>query len=123
MCDQVLKEVKKRRFRTATSQSRHDQPIAPNRLKELPEPPQRPNQVWTGDITYIPSQQEGWLYLAAEMDLCSKRLAVWKLDHSLAAPLVLEAFKLAVRTWSTARQLHHSHPCFQYSSQNFPKTL
>ena len=33
-----------------------------------------PNHVWTGDITYLPTLDEGWLYLAAELDLCSKRL-------------------------------------------------
>ena len=44
------------------------------------------------DITYIPSQQEGWLYLAGELDLCSRRLVGWKLDTSMAAPLVLDAF-------------------------------
>src|SRR6266436_1764212 len=123
MDEQALQAVQKRRFRPPTTQSRHDQPIAPNRLKELPEPPQRPNQVWTGDITSIPSQQEGWLYLAAEMDLCSKRLAGWKLDHSLAAPLVLEAFERAVRSWSTAPQLHHSDRGVQYAAQDFRKAL
>ena len=118
-----LQAVQKRRFRPRTTQSRHDQPIAPNRLKELPEPPQRPNQVWTGDITYIPSQEEGWLYLAAEMDLCSKRLAGWKLDSSLAVPLVVEAFERAMRSWSTVPELHHSDRGIQYASSDFRGVL
>src|SRR5258707_7446130 len=80
MRDLELEVIQKRVFRPKTTQSRHDQPIAPNRLKELPEPPQKPNEVWCADITYIPSQQEGWLYLAGELDLCSRRLAGWKLD-------------------------------------------
>jgi transposase InsO family protein len=54
---------------------RHDQPIAPNRLTELPETPQRPNEVWTADFAYLPILEEGWLHLAVEMDLYSKRLA------------------------------------------------
>jgi len=62
-------------LRPQTTQSRHAEPIAPNHLKELHEGPQRPNQVWTADLTYIPTQEEGWLYFAAEMDLCSKRIA------------------------------------------------
>jgi putative transposase len=81
---QGLQAVQKRCFRPQTTQSRHDEPIAPNRLKDLIEAPQRPNQVWAADIIYLPSQEEGWLYLAAEMDLCSKRIAGWKLDDSLA---------------------------------------
>jgi putative transposase len=96
-----------------------NQPIAPNRLKELLEPPQQSNQVWTGDITYIPSQDEGWLYLAAEMDLCSKRLAGWKLDNSMAIPLVVEAFEHAVKNWSAVPELHHSDRGIQYTASDF----
>jgi transposase InsO family protein len=76
-------------LRPQTTQSRHAEPIAPNHLKELHEGPQRPNQVWTADLTYIPTQEEGWLYFAAEMDLCSKRIAGWNLDDSLAARWLL----------------------------------
>jgi putative transposase len=123
MAEQGLQAVQKRRFRPQTTQSRHGQPIAPNWLKQLPEPPQRPNQVWTADITYLPTLEEGWLYLAAEMDLCSKRLAGWKLDNSLAAPLVVEAFERAVRSWSTVPALHHSDRGVQYAAQDFRKAL
>ncbi len=103
MRDQELEVIQKRAFRPKTTQSRHDQPIAPNRLKALPEPPQKPNEVWCADITYIPSQQEGWLYLAGELDLCSRRLVGWKLDTSMAAPLVLDAFERAVKNWRLKR--------------------
>src|ERR1700676_2680931 len=60
MRDQELEVIQKRAFRPKTTQSCHDQPIAPNRLKALPEPPKRPNEVWCADITYIPCQQAGW---------------------------------------------------------------
>src|ERR1700724_1875772 len=82
MRDQELEVIQKRAFRPKTTQSCHDQPIAPNRLKSLPEPPKRPNEVWCADITYIPCQQDGWLYLAGELDLCSRRLVGWKLGAS-----------------------------------------
>jgi putative transposase len=118
-----LQALQKRRFRPKTTQSRHDQPIAPNRLKQLLEPPQQPNQVWTGDITYVPTLEEGWLYFAAELDLCSRRLAGWKLDNSLAAPLVVEAFERAVQSWSTVPALHHSDRGVQYAAQDFRKAL
>ena len=123
MEDQGLRAVQKRRFRPQTTHSRHAEPIAPNHLKELPEAPQRPNQVWAADITYLPTQEEGWLYLAAEMDLCSKRIAGWNLDDSLATPLVVDAFERAVRSWSTVPELHHSDRGVQYAAQDFRQTL
>ena len=92
-------------------------------LKALPEPPQKPNEVWCADITYIPSQQEGWLYLAGELDLCSRRLVGWKLDTSMAAPLVLGAFERAVKNWANLPVLHHSDRGVQYASSDFRQLL
>lgn len=122
MDGQGLQPLQKRRFRPQTTQSRHAEPIAPNRLKALPQAPQRPNEIWAADITYLPTLEEGWLYLAAEMDLCSKRIAGWKLDDSLATPLVLEAFQRAVSSWS-APALHHSDRGVQYAAQGFRQAL
>jgi transposase InsO family protein len=73
------------RISTQTTHSRHDKPIVANRLKALPEPPKRPDEVSSADITYLPSQQEGWLYLDGELDLYSRRLVGWKLGTSLSA--------------------------------------
>lgn len=123
MRDQELEVVQKRAFRPRTTHSRHDQPIAPNHLKALPEPPQKPNEVWCADITYIPSQQEGWLYLAGELDLCSRRLVGWKLGASMAVPLVEAAFERAVKNWSTLPVLHHSDRGVQYASRDFRQLL
>jgi putative transposase len=61
----------KRRYRPQTTDSCHEQPIAPNRLAQLPKATRR-DQIWVSDITYIPTQ-EGWLYLAVIMDLYSRR--------------------------------------------------
>jgi transposase InsO family protein len=122
MEEQGLKPVQKRRFRPQTTQSRHAEPIAPNRLPELLPGHQRPNVVWSADLTYIPTLEEGWSYLAAEMDLCSRRVAGWNLDDSLAAPLVVEAFQRAVKCWS-APVLHHSDRGVQYAAQDFRNTL
>src|SRR5881275_2361026 len=57
----------KRRFRVATTDSRHDLPIAPNLLNRN-FTPAGSNRAWTGDITYIVTQ-EGWLFLAVVIDL------------------------------------------------------
>jgi transposase InsO family protein len=123
MRQQGLQARQKRRFRPRTTQSRHDEPIAPNRLAQLPEAPRRPNQVWAADLTYLPTLEEGWCYLAVELDHCSRRVAGWRLGDSLAAPLVGEAFERAVRAWSTAPQLHHSDRGGQYASAEFRRLL
>ena len=56
-----------RKFKISTTDSNHDQPIAPN-LLERNFTAKKPNQKWLGDITFIPTV-EGWLYLAAVLDL------------------------------------------------------
>ena len=93
-----LRALQKRRFRPRTTQSRHEEPIAVNRLKGLEKPLSGPHEVWSADITYLPTLEEGWLYLAGQLDLFSKRLVGWKLDDCLASELVIEAFKRAVKT-------------------------
>jgi transposase InsO family protein len=113
----------KRRFRPRTTQSRHDQPIAPNRLATLTEPPQQPNQVWAADLTYVPTLEEGWCYLALELDQCSRRVAGWSLGDSLAVPLVRDAFERAVQAWAVAPALHHSDRGCQYASSEFRTLL
>jgi len=123
MRQQGLQARQKRRFRPRTTQSRHDEPIAPNRLAQLPGPPRRPNQVWAADLTYLPTLEEGWCYLAVELDHCSRRVAGWSVGDSLAAPLVSEAFERAVRAWSAAPRLHHSDRGSQYASAEFRRLL
>ena len=118
-----LQAVQKRRSRPRTTQSVHHEPISPNRLNQLPLPPSAPNQVWCADLTYLPSQQDGWLYLAAELDLCSKRLVGWKLSSSLATPLVQEAFERALKLWPLGPELHHSDRGVQYASSAFRQLL
>jgi len=60
----------KRRYHVRTTDSNHDQPIAPNLLRDMPLP-ERPNQVWVSDITYIHTY-EGWLYLTGVLDRYSR---------------------------------------------------
>jgi putative transposase len=64
-----------RRFVVRTTDSRHDHPVAPNVLNRQFYP-QRPDTIWAGDITYIPTA-EGWLYLAVVLDLYSRRVVGW----------------------------------------------
>ena len=112
----------KARFRVPTTDSHHDQPIAPNRLAERPAPSAL-NQIWLGDITYIPTQ-EGWLYLAGIMDAYSRRIVGWAMDQTIDTQLVLAAWNMA----QTHRQpppalVFHSDRGCQYASADFRKAL
>ena len=118
-----LRAIQKRRFRPQTTQSRHNEPIAPNRLKERLEEPTGPHEVWLADITYLPTLNQGWLYLAVEMDLYSRSIVGWKLGSCLAAPLAIEAFQRAVKAWAIAPQIHHSDRGVQYAASTFRQLL
>lgn len=62
-----------------------DEPNAPNRLAEVPLPT-TPNQLWVPDSTYIQTK-EGWLYLAAILDLYSRKIVGWAMSERIAAAL------------------------------------
>ena len=81
--------------RVRTTDSRHDLPIAPN-LIARDFTAAAPNRVWLADITYIPTA-EGWLYLAAVMDLFSRKIVGWAMRNHMRVELVLAALTMAVR--------------------------
>jgi transposase InsO family protein len=82
------------RYRVQTTDSNHDQPIAPNRLAEAPRAT-APNQLWVADITYIETN-EGWLYLAAILDLYSRKIVGWAMSERIDTALVLKALAMAL---------------------------
>jgi putative transposase len=82
------------KYRHATTDSRHGGPIAPNRLPGLMV--QRPNQVWVTDATGVLTGQ-GWLYLVAVLDVCSRRVVGWAMSPILDAPLTIAALRMALR--------------------------
>ena len=77
-----------------TTDSKHDQPIAPNLLKREFNA-DKPNQKYVGDITYIWTQQ-GWLYLAVVIDLFSRKVVGWSMNKTMTASLVNEALLVAI---------------------------
>jgi putative transposase len=112
----------KGRFRVRTTDSNHHQPIAPNRLAELPAP-SAANQIWLGDITYIPTG-EGWLYLAGVMDRYSRRIVGWAMDQNIDTQLVLAAWEMAQSQRQPAPKLvFHSDRGSQYASGDFRQAL
>ena len=112
----------KGRYRVRTTDSNHDHPIAPNRLAEAPKAT-APNQIWVADITYIPTQV-GWLYLAAILDLYSRKIVGWAMGETLGATLVLQALAMAVlHRDPPANLLFHSDRGVQYAAGDFRAAL
>ncbi len=117
-----LKGRQSRRYRVRTTDSAHDNPIAPNLLAEAPAPT-KPDETWVTDITYVETG-EGWLYLAGVLDLYSRRLVGWAMGPSLATALPLAALHMALRRRRPAPGLlHHSDRGFQYASADYRALL
>jgi putative transposase len=69
---------------------------------------ERPDQTWVADITYVPTH-EGWLFLAAVMDLYSRKIVGWSMREDLEAPLVVDAISMAIaRRKPKPGLVHHS---------------
>jgi len=116
--------ARKRRFVPRTTVAAADHPVSPNRLLGRPAT-RRPDEVWVTDITYLPTA-EGWLYLAAEMDLHSRRILGWSTGTSLAVDLTERALDNALQARAgTALEdlLHHSDRGCQYTSAAFRQGL
>jgi putative transposase len=113
----------KRRFRVATTDSRHGLPVAPN-LLERNFSPARPDAAWSGDITYI-ATEEGWLFLAVVIDLFSRRVVGWSLQPHMQRSLVIDALEMAWQQRRPAKGglLFHSDRGSQYASEDFTRLL
>jgi transposase InsO family protein len=112
----------KGRYRVQTTDSNHDQPIAPNRLADAPKATAR-NQHWVGDITYIPTQ-EGWLYLAGVLDLHSRKIVGWAMSERIDTALTLSALNMALlHRPAPSELLFHSDRGVQYASADYRAAL
>jgi putative transposase len=112
----------KGRYRVQTTDSNHDEPIAPNRLADAAKPT-GPNQIWVQDITYIQTK-EGWLYLAAILDLYSRKIVGWAMSQYIDTTLILKALAMALlHRHPPANLLCHSDRGVQYASGDYRAAL
>jgi transposase InsO family protein len=112
----------KQRRQVRTTDSQHRLPVAPNRLAQH-FTATAPNQKWLADLTYIPTA-EGWLYLAAVMDLFSRKIVGWAMDERMTTDLVTRALLMACRRRQPAPGLlHHSDRGSQYASHEYQRVL
>ena len=112
----------KRHFRVTTTDSRHTLPVAANLLEQR-FTVTRPDEVWTTDITYVPTT-EGWLYVAAIKDLFAGEIVGRSFGDRMTTDLVVRALEQAVVTRRpTSGLVHHSDRGSQYCSHEYQALL
>lgn len=110
-----------RKFK-ATTYSNHNYPVAKNVLDRQFKA-DLPNKAWVTDITYIPTA-EGWLYLAAIIDLCHKKVVGWSMGSTMTKELVITALEQAVHREKPPKGvIHHSDRGSQYASHAYQKLM
>jgi len=110
-----------RKFK-ATTNSNHNYPASPNLLSRNFKM-DRVNQAWVSDITYI-ATDEGWLYLAAVMDLYSGKIVGWAMEERMTQELVISALRQAINRYSPPRGvLLHSDRGIQYACKRYRNLL
>ena len=122
MRQEGLKARSGRKRKVRTTNSDHDQPVAPNLLRDRPAPA-KVDEVWVADITYVPTA-EGWLFVAAVMDLYSRQILGWSVWESLAARGALQALARAmVKRGYPRGVIHHSDRGIQYACAEYRREL
>jgi putative transposase len=122
MRQEGLKARRGRKRKVRTTHSDHDQPVAPNLLLDRPAPA-KVDEVWVADITYVPTA-EGWLFVAAVMDLYSRQILGWSVWESLAARGALQALARAmVKRGYPSGVIHHSDRGIQYACAEYRREL
>jgi len=116
-----LRVKQKHRYK-ATTDSKHNLPVAENVLNRQFNPT-GPNQVWGTDITYLWTR-EGWVYLAVVIDLYSRRVVGWSMDRRMQKALVIRALLMAINLRQPPPGLlHHSDRGSQYASHAYQSLL
>lgn len=117
-----LRARPKRRRRPGDADLRPEHTIAPNVL-DRQFAAEGPNKKWAADFTYLWTA-EGWLYVAAVLDLFSRKVVGWSMSANMTAQLVIDALMMAVwRRGKPTELLHHSDQGSQYRSEDFQRLL
>ena len=116
-----IRAKRKRKFRN-TTQSKHNHAIADNVLKRDFNTSE-PNRCWVSDITYVPTE-EGWLYLAAILDLYSRKVVGWAMSDRINEALTISALEMAIQHRKpSAGLIHHSDRGSQYAAKKYRTVL
>jgi putative transposase len=116
-----IRAKRKQRYKTTTKRQPSREP-APNLLAQDFNA-DATNEKWVADITYIDTRQ-GWLYLAAILDVYSRKIVGWSMSERLQKQLVEDALVMAIgRRELHGKLIHHSDQGSQYTSHDFLKLL
>lgn len=116
-----IQSIRPRKYK-ATTNSRHNLPVAENLLNQNFHT-EAPNTVWLSDISYIPTD-EGWLYLAGVVDLCSKDVVGLAMNSTMNKELAIQALNQAIgRERPSEGLIHHSDRGVQYASHAYQNML
>jgi transposase InsO family protein len=111
----------KKSFKVSTTDSKHPYPVYPNLIKNLVIT--RLNQVWIADITYV-ALKKGFAYLAAILDLLSRKVIGYAMSKMITKELALEALRMAITRRNPAKGcIHHSDRGVQYASHDYVDVL
>ena len=123
-----LKVRKRKRISTKTTNSDHNLPLYPNIIKDLI--PTRPNQLWVGDITYVPiwvgTNRYVFAYLSIILDAYTEEIIGWSLGDTLETCYPVKALKMALRRLEGMKDIdliHHSDRGCQYASAEYTDLL
>jgi putative transposase len=120
MREEGLIGQQKKRFKPYSTDSDHGLTVAPNHLADYGAIT-RPDEVWAADITYI-KVQDSWIYLAAVLDMYSRKIVGWSMSTNVDTCLVVAALRRALKT-RQAPKLHHSDRGSQYASKSYQDEL
>lgn len=120
MKEEGIKGLQKKRFRVKTTDSNHPYAIAPNLLDGHPGP-SGPDEIWVADITYVRTE-EGWTYLAAVLDMFSRKIVGWAMSDRINHELTMTALKNALRGRKIPA-IHHSDRGSQYACHEYRDLL
>jgi putative transposase len=114
-----------KKFKVITTDSDHDLPVADRVFEtENVDSIMGPNQVWAGDITYIPTN-EGWLYLAVFLDVFTRKIVGFSSGNHMRSELVIDALKMALgrQQIEKGQLISHTDRGSQYASQDYREQL
>jgi transposase InsO family protein len=120
---QGLRAIQPKSFVPKTTQSRHTLGYSPNLILDAPDP-SGVDQLWVGDITYLPLKQGGFVYLAGLMDRFSRDIVGWQVAATLTESLVLAALRQAIHGRLPKPGLvHHTDRGGQYAGHGYRAVL
>lgn len=114
-----------KKFKVQTTDSNHELPIADRIFEtENADAVMAPNQVWTGDITYV-ATDEGWLFLAVFLDIFTRKIVGFSCDDNMQTELILDALEMALdqQKINVGEIIAHSDRGSQYASDEYAKKL